>query len=313
MTTRSFRASRADAPGRQPVTSAQRVILVLGVPLVVAGIAWTGYGIVAAAGHGAYTVTSSAPLTGRQLTVNEGDVGDGADLTIQGGAATGSLRVSGTVGYDLTRPDISPSLDATRGPAGTSVDFACPQVYCQLEAAASVPSGTAVSVTTNGGGDASISGVGGPVSASTNGGNLTLNADTGTLALSTDGGNLEGTALAAPDATVNTGPANFGGDVGGGGSVDLMLTTVPKELQINSGGGDVTVQLPAGSSYRLQLDGGCGKGSGPESASPSSGGSGGSGGSASPWCPDVSSSVPDDPTSANVIVVSSGGGQITIT
>jgi Putative adhesin len=293
MTTTTLPASR-----RPPVTPAQRVILVLGVPLVLTVAAWSGYGILAATGHSSYTVTSSAPLSGGQLAMNAGYVWDGGDISVQGGAATGSVRLSGTVGYDLTRPDVRPVLNVSRGPGGSSVGFSCPAQNCQLEAAASVPSSTAVSVTGNSS-SVSVDGIAAPVSASTGGGDLTLNAITGgTLALSTNGGNVQGTALAVPDVTVDS----------GFGNVDLMLTTVPKSLEINSGGGNVTIELPPGSArYRLQLDGGCGGGDS-GSAVPSSAGSG-----PGLWCQDVSSSVPDDPSSPDVIVVSSDGGQITIT
>ena len=72
--------------------------------------------------------------------------------------------------------------------------------------------------------------------------------------------------------------------------------------------GNVTVEVPPGSTrYHLELDGGCGNPGG-GSAVPSSAGS-----APGSWCEDVSSSVPDDPSSPNVIVISSGGGQITIT
>lgn len=290
------------AARRPPLTPAQRVIAALGVPVVLMIVAWSGYGIVASAGRSSYTITSSAPVTGGHLTLTAGDWNDG--ITVQGGAATGSVRLAGTVDYDLVRPDVRPALSASRGPAGTSVGFSCPSGNCRLDAAASVPSETAVSVTSNGG-PLSVSGITAPVTASTGGGDLTLNADTGNLDLSTAGGNVEGTALAARDAMVNTDP----GSPDGGGSVDLMLTAVPKDLQVNSGGGDITIELPPGSAgYRLQLDGGCGQDSGNQAAVPSSAGT-----APRPWCDNVSSSVPDDPSSPNVIVVSSGGGQITIT
>lgn len=298
---------------RPAMTPAQRVILALGVPLVLAVVAWSGYGIVAATGRSSYTVTSSASVTGGHLTMNESATGGwGDDITVQGGAATGSVRVSGTVGYDLVRPDIRPALDATRGSGGTTVGFGCPADNCQLEATASVPAATGVSLTTNGG-NATVSGITAPVTASTGGGDITLSDLTlspGTVDLSTEGGNVEGTALAAPDITVNSG-SGFWPDGPPGGNVVLMLTSPPKSLQVNSGGGNVTIELPPGAAgYHLELDGGCrdGSGGGPVSAVPSSAGS-----ASSSWCPDVSSSVPDDPSSQNVIVVSSGGGQITIT
>jgi hypothetical protein len=295
MTTSTLPATR-----RAPTTPAQRVILVLGVPLVLTIAAWSGYGILAAAGRSSYTVTSSTAVSGRQLAMNV----DGGNVTIQGGAATGSVRVTGTVGYDLTRPDIRPDLNTTRGPDGTSVGFSCPPANCQLDAAASVPSSTALSLTGSGG-DVSVSDITAPVTASTNGGNVTLNAVTGNVGLTTAGGSVMGTSVTAQNATVNTDP----GFSEGGGDVDLMLTAVPKELEINSAGGNVTIELPPGSArYHLELNGGCGDGPGGAVKPVPSG----AGSEPASWCGDVSTSVPDDPSSSNVIVVSSGGGQITI-
>jgi len=292
MTTSTLPATR-----RAPTTPAQRVILVLGVPLVLTIAAWSGYGILAAAGRSSYTVTSTTAVSGRQLAMNV----DGGDASIQGGAATGSVQVTGTVGYDLTRPDIRPDVNATRGPNGTSVGFSCPPANCQVEAAANVPSSTAVSITGNGG-NVSVSSITAPVTASTNGGNVTLNGITGDLDLTTAGGSVMGTALTTQDATVNTDP----GFSNGGGDVDLMLTSVPKDLEVNSAGGNVTIELPPGSArYHLQLNAGCG--GGPVSAAPS-----GAGSEPASWCGDVSTSIPDDPSSSNVIVVSSDGGEITI-
>lgn len=294
-------ASRREAAA--PTTPAQRVILALGLPVVLTIAAWSGYGIVAAVGRSSYTVTASAAVAGAHLNLN----GDGDGITVEGGAATGSVLVSSTVTYDLTRPDIRPSLRVSRGPGGTAVGFSCPAGNCSDQADASLPAATAVSVTGSGG-NVSVSGIAAPVSVDTGGGNVSVNAVTGNVDLTTEGGSVQGTGVSAPDISVNTDAGNGDGGGGGGGNVDLTLSTVPKDLQVNSSGGSATIQLPPNpAGYRLQLDGGCGSGAS-TSAAPSAAGA-----QPASWCGDVSSSVPSNPSSPNVIVVSSAGGQITIT
>jgi hypothetical protein len=298
------RGGNARRAAAAPATPAQRVILALGLPVVLTIAAWSGYGIVSVIGRSSYTATASAAVAGGHFTLNAGD-SDG--VTVEGGAATGSVQATATVTYDLTRPDIRPTLTASSGPGGTSAGIACPASNCNVVASASVPSATALTLTGNGS-EMTVGGITAPVSADTGGGSLILNSVTGDLDLNTEGGSVDGTALSAPDLSVNTDPGGFGG-VGGGGPVDLMLTTVPKDLQVNSAGANVTLQLPPNAAgYRLQLDGGCGDGNGAVSAAPASGGS-----APSSWCGDVDSSVPSDPSSPDVIVVSSAGGEITIT
>lgn len=309
--TRILSADRRDSAGRRaapaptapaPTSPAQRVILALGLPVVLTIAAWSGYGIVAAIGRSSYTVTASTAVTGGHLTLNAG----GSDgVTVEGGAATGSVRATATVTYDLTRPDVRPTLTASGGPGGTGIGIACPGSNCNVVTSASVPSATALTLTGNGN-DVMVGGITAPVSADTGGGSLTLNSVSGDLSLNTEGGSVDGTALSAPVLSVNTDPGGFGGGGEGGGPVDLMLTTVPKDLQVNSAGANVTLQLPSNAAgYRLELDAGCG---GTVSAAPASGGS-----APSSWCGDVDSSVPSDPSSPDVIVVSSAGGEITIT
>jgi hypothetical protein len=307
MTTSFLPSGRRDDTARRaaaaPTTPAQRVILALGLPVVLTIAAWSGYGIVALIGRSSYTVTASTAVTGGHLTLNAGD-SDG--VTVEGGAATGSVRATATVTYDLTRPDIRPTLTDSGGPGGTGVGIACPASNCSVVTSASVPSATALTLTGNGN-NVMVGGITAPVSADTGGGSLTLNSVTGNLTLNTEGGSVDGTALSSQALSVNTDPGGFGGGDNGGGPVDLMLTTVPKDLQINSAGANVTLQLPPNpAGYRLQLDAGCGNGA--VSAAPA-------GGRSAPpsWCGDVDSSVPSDPSSPDVIVVSSAGGEITIT
>jgi len=311
--------ARAGSAGRRaPMTPAQRVILLLGVPATLALVAWTGYSIVAATAQGSFTDAYSEPVTGSALTMNV----EGGDANVEGGAATGSARLTETVDYGLVRPNAQPVLNVTHGAGGTSIDFGCQNWEwggnCVSSGTAGVPARTAVTLSTNGG-NATVGGLAAPVSASTNGGDLTVsslteggtlssdggnvtatgitgettilsaggdvNADqvTGNLDVSTDGGNIQGTALSSPDISADT---NMGGGGPPGGDVDLTLSSVPKNLQIVSGGGNVTLILPpGGASYdvRINADGGT-----------------------------VSSAVTSSSSAANMITVNSGGGDVTI-
>lgn len=301
---------------RTSMSPAQRVILLLGAPVTLCLVAWTGYGIVAATAQGSFTSVYTEAITGPALTVNL----DGGDADIQGGAATGSARLTQSVSYGLIRPDVRPALDVSRGASGTSISFSSQGGDSAVSAMAGVPARTAVTVSTNGG-NATVGGLAFPVSAATNGGNLTLSGDTGggtlsseggnvtatevtgattmltgggnvyadqitgNLEMSTQGGNIQATGLATPDLSADS----------GGGYVTVTLTTVPKDLQIDSGGGDVTIILPPGGTrYDVKVNA---SGAGP--------GGGGPDGT-------ISNAVPSSPSSRNVITVDSGGGSVTI-
>ncbi|HSZ38506.1 MAG TPA: DUF4097 family beta strand repeat-containing protein [Trebonia sp.] len=299
---------------RTSMTPAQRVILLLGVPATLALVAWTGYSIVASTAQGSYTSGYTAPITGRALTMNL----DGGDVDVQGGAATGSARLTQIVSYGLTRPDVQPALSVSHGAAGTSISFASYSYSDNfaISGAAGVPARTAVTVSTNGG-NATIGGIAAPASASTNGGNVTVSGLTdggmlssgggditatgvtggttmltgggsvyadqvsGNLEMSTQGGNVQATGLATPDLSVDS----------GGGYVTLTLTTAPKNLQVDTEGGSVTLILPPGSGpYDVKVNA--------TSANAPNG--------------TVSDTVTSSPSAKNLITVNSGGGDVTI-
>jgi hypothetical protein len=299
---------------RISMTPAQRVILLLGVPVTLALVAWTGYSIVASTAQGSYTSGYTAAITGPSLTMNV----DGGDVDVQGGAAAGSARLTQIVSYGLTRPDVQPALSVSHGASGTSISFAS---YADtdnfaISGMAGVPARTAVNVSTNGG-NATIGGIAAPVSASTDNGNVTVSGLTdggmlssgggnitatgvsgdttmltgggsvyadqvaGNLEVSAQGGNVQATGLATPDLSVDS----------GGGYVTLTLTTAPKNLQVDSEGGNVTLILPPGSApYDVKVN------------------------ATGVNMPDgtVSDTVTSSPSAKNLITVNSGGGDVTI-
>lgn len=301
---------------RTSMTPAQRVILLLGAPATLALVAWTGYSIVASTAQGSYTSSYTETITGPSLSMNV----NFGNADVQGGAATSSARLSQTVSYGLIRPDMQPVLSVSRGAGGTSITFGCQNwtSNCIATGTAGVPARTAVTVSTNGG-NATVGGLAAPVSVSTNGGNVTASnltdggtlssgggsatatdisggtmmltgggsayADqiTGNIDISTQGGNVQGTGLAAPDLSVDS----------GGGWVTLTLTAVPKDLQVDTEGGNVTIILPPGSAaYDVKVN----------TAYPGPG----------PGPGTVSNTVRSSSSAKNVITVISGGGDVTI-
>jgi hypothetical protein len=104
-----------------------------------------------------------------------------------------------------------------------------------------------VTVTSNGG-NITATGIS-DATLQTGGGNLTVDGLTGNVSLNTDntpngpyggGGQVTGT-LAAQNVAVDS----------AGNSVNLQLTTPPSNLNITTEGGSVTLQLPAGYTYRV--------------------------------------------------------------
>lgn len=304
------------------LTPARAIILAIGVPASLALVVLTAYGIVDAVSHGSYTDSYTVPVTGSRLTLNLG----GGDATVNGGTASGSARLSGTVSYDLVRPDISPVYSDTHSASGTTIDLSCPPASCGLQGMVGVPARTAVSVSTNGG-NATLSGLAAPVYASTGGGNVSVASLTAGASLSTDFGNVTATAVSG-GLTVQTGGGNINGDQiagnldldsqggyvnmtslsgpdatvsSGGGNVDLAFAVAPKTLSVNTSGGftgppgvssglpggNITIELPPGSTgYHIEINN-------------LEGGT-------------VSSTVTNDPAGKNLIIIDSDGGNVTI-
>ena len=267
------------------LTPGRGFALVLGVPVALTLMAGGGYSIVQNLGRASFPVPDTAitvPSSGLAVNLN------GGNATVRGDSSLTSVaQLTGTVTYALGRP----SLHVHAG----DVSLNCPFIdggNCGLDATVEAPAGSALKLT-SGGGDLSVSGLSGAVSASTDGGNVTasrLSADvtlssgggdvtvsqlSGTVGLHTDGGNINGTGISSTDVTAAT----------GGGDITLTLTRAPRDLAVSTDGGNVTIVVPAGVSYDVQAR--------------SAGGS-------------VSKDVAMSSTSPYKITATSGGGDITI-
>ena len=240
----SFLPAAAQPAARELLmTPARRIILLLGVPLSFTLLAWTCFGIISKASQGSYTVSYSPVRVSGGLAMNV----FGGDVTLQGGVAPSAAQFTGagTVWYGLTYSGQRPTLATAQTAAGTRINFACPDFNCALSSTVNVPPQVPVTVTSNGG-NVTATGLS-DATLQTGGGDLTVDGLTGDVSLDTDGqngpfggGSVAGT-LAAQNITVDT----------GGNSVDLQLSTPPSNLNVTTEGGNVTLQLPGGYSYRV--------------------------------------------------------------
>jgi hypothetical protein len=227
------------------MTPARRIILLLGVPLSLTLLAWTCFAIISQASQGSYAVSYAPVRVSGGLDMNV----YGGDVTLQGGVAPSAAQFtgSGTVWYGLNYSGQRPTLVTAQTPDGTRINFTCPNYNCALNSTVDVPPQAPVTVTSNGG-NITATGIS-DATLQTGGGNLTVDGLTGNVSLNTDntpngpyggGGQVTGT-LAAQNVAVDS----------AGNSVNLQLTTPPSNLNITTEGGSVTLQLPAGYSYRV--------------------------------------------------------------
>jgi hypothetical protein len=227
------------------MTPARRIILLLGVPLSFALLAWTCFAIISQASQGSYAVSYAPVRVSGGLDMNV----YGGDVTLQGAVAPSAARFtgSGTVWYGLSYSGQRPVLVTAQTPTGTRINFTCPNYNCALSSTVDVPPQAPVTVTSNGG-NITATGIS-DATLQTGGGDLTVDGLTGNVSLNTDnapngpyggGGQVDGT-LAAQNVAVDS----------GGSNVNLQLTTAPSDLNITTEGGSVTLQLPAGYSYRV--------------------------------------------------------------
>jgi hypothetical protein len=268
------------------MTPGRRVALAVAVPVALALIGWTGFGLVAAVAHGSYPFSYAFPVRNGQVALNV----SAGDITLRQGQASGAARLTGTVHYGL----ITPGFDPVRTSTGADVSLDCSQSIggdCGMSASLDVPAQTGVTLWSNGGditasgfssgmtlwaggGNMNVSNLSGNLRLDTGGGDLTGNGLDGTLVVDTEGGSVDaGDWTGAGTTQLNTGggdmsvnglTGNFqlvteGGNVdasgltaadsttqSGGGDVTLAFSQVPKTVSITAEGGNVTLILPPG-------------------------------------------------------------------
>jgi hypothetical protein len=289
-----------------PLTRGRLAALVIGVPVCLSLIALNGLSLVANLGEAHYPVNYTVPPGAKSLNVS---VASG-QLLIKP-AKVGRATLTGTARYSLVRSTVTERTTSS----GTDVRYHCPIPFgeCELDATAKVPAGFPVTANTDGG-NAEVTGTTGAVTLSSGGGDIAADHAAGTLALNTSGGNIRATDLTSLTFTATTGGGDIhadsvrsslvtattsGGNIQatgiaapkvtattGGGNIEIDFTSVPSDVRVDTSGGNITLVLPRGDTqYHVTAH--------------TNGGN-------------LSNSLPENPSSRNVITANTGGGNITI-
>jgi hypothetical protein len=251
-----------------PLTRGRLAALVIGVPVCLSLIAVNGLSLVANLGEAHYPVNYAVPAGAKSLNVS---VASGQLVIKQ--AAGSQATLTGTARYSLIRSKLTEQTTSS----GTDVRYHCaiPFGECELDATASVPAGLPVTANTDGG-NAQVTGTTGAVTLSSGGGDIHADHAAGPLALNTSGGNIQATDLTSATLTATT----------GGGDIEIDFAHVPRDVQVDTSGGNITLVLPRDSTtYHVSAH--------------TNGGS-------------VNNLLPQNSRSTYVITATSGGGDITI-
>lgn len=220
-----------------PMTWGRRLALVIGVPLALAVIGWTGFNEVAFAAVGSYRVRLDVPLHGRtvRLSVNSAN----ARVTQ---AAGDRLRVSGKATYSIVRSTVTWHYS----PSGVAVSPDChfPAGVCGLDLQAVLPAGRPAFLSDSSG-DMTLQGLSGRVRADDNSGDINGSALSGDADLRAGSGNItiDGLSSARVTASDNS------------GDVTLTFTKVPDRVIVTAGSGNVSLVLPPGRAlYRVSAN-----------------------------------------------------------
>src|SRR5260370_2044465 len=230
-----------------PMTAGRRAALILGVPLALAVIAWTGLTAVAFAGQGSYPVRLAVPVHGGTVDLSTG----AADVRVT--QAPGSqLRLTGTARYSLVRSKVTWHPTAS----GVTVSTQCRFVtgVCEFNFRAVLPAGKRA-VLSDGSGNLTLRGLTGPVTAGAGSGHVQANQLSGTVILQAGSGNITGGTVSGPQVTLKAGSGNIAiddlaslGVAGSDGSGNLALTfsKIPSRGRPTASSADVSVALPRG-------------------------------------------------------------------
>lgn len=217
-----------------PMTRGRRLALLIGVPLALAIIGWTGVSEVAFAGIGSYRVHLDVPLRGPKVQLGLGS----ADASITQ-AAGDRLRLWGKASYSIVRSTVT----WRSGPSGAIVSTQCHFItgVCGFSFHVVLPAGRPASID-DGSGDITLRGLSGRIYASNGSGDIHGSALTGPLTLEAGSGDIVAGGLTDADVTASD----------GSGDVILTFTKVPGRVTVSAGSGDVTLVLPRGKTmYRV--------------------------------------------------------------
>jgi DUF4097 and DUF4098 domain-containing protein YvlB len=271
-----------------PMTTGRWLALLLGLPVVLAIVAWAALTEVAYAGQASYPVRLAVAVHGGTVRLSAGE----ADVRVTQ-AAGSQLLLTGTAHYSLIRSTVT--WRTTR--SGVAVTPRCHFVTgnCSFDFHAVVPEGKRALIFT-GSGNVTLANLSGPVSAGTGSGDIHAENISNAGTMATGSGDVSGATVSGARVAFKTGSGNIaiaalsGTNVvasTGSGDVTLTFTTVPGHVRVDSGSGNVTLLLPPGNT-QYQIN-----------ATTDSG--------------NRSITAPTNSASQHVITVTTGSGDISIT
>ena len=230
-----------------PMTKGRRLALLLGVPIALALIAWTGLTEVAYAGLGSYPVRLVVPVHGSTVSLST----SAADVQVTQ-AARSTLGLTGKARYSLVRSTVT----WHEIPSGVIVSPRCHFFVgdCSFSFHAVLPAGKRA-VLSDGSGNLTLRGLIGPVTVGSGSGDVHANLLSGTVSLETGSGNITGSALSGPQVTLKAGSGNIAFDSlasldvvvsDGSGNITLTFSKVPTRVRVSDSSGNVSVVLPSG-------------------------------------------------------------------
>jgi Putative adhesin len=227
------RTARAPHIARSvPLTPSRRRALVIGVPFVIALIAYVSVYYVALAGQDSFPVRKTVAPAAGVITVSVN-----GDISVIP-SVDGRAHLTGVVSYSLFRP----TLRWTVTPAQTVLDG--PNCYwignCSANLALAVPAAQALDLSTSSG-NLTVSDLSGDLKLSNDSGDIAVSRSSGALVLNDSSGDITGTQLSGASARVND----------DSGDVNLSFVGAPEDIRVTASSGDVTVSVPANVSYAV--------------------------------------------------------------
>jgi Putative adhesin len=234
------------------MTTGRLLTLLLGVPIALALIAWTGLTEVAYAGLGSYPVRLAVAVPGSTVNLSVGS----ADVQVTQ-AAVSKLQLAGKARYSLVRSDVTWQTT----PSGVIVSPRCHFFIgiCSFSFRAVLPAGKRA-VLSDGSGNLVLRGLTGPVTVGSGSGDVQANVLTGTVNLQTGSGNITGGALSGPKVTLKAGSGDIAFNslesldvvvTDGSGNIDLTFSKAPTRVDVRNSSGNVNVVLPRGVRYQV--------------------------------------------------------------
>jgi hypothetical protein len=218
-----------------PMTWARRVLLVLGLPVVLAFIGALAFNAIALADQVTYHVHRSFAAGAGPIRVSV----DNADANYRP-APGRRISVTGTLRGSLARPSFT--WQATPGNLALYTQCRVPTGDCTEAFDITVPAGRRLRLSDSSG-NLHVSNFSGHLTLSDGSGGIGASGLSGVVSLTDGSGDIAVAGLAGTDVTAK----------GGSGDITLTFTKVPRRVDVTDSTGDVDLVLPHGSArYQVQ-------------------------------------------------------------